>query len=294
MSITIHQLRCFLAVAQSGSFRRCAEHMHLSPSSVSEQIAQLETQVGSRVFDRVPGGAVLTPSGRALMPLAERVACAMDEVQAWSRGGGDRVRIGMMVAHPRISALVATAAREDPSIQWEVRQLGFVDSRAALERHDVDCAFSAEIGTAPDSDLVAFPLWDEECVLVVGRDHALAGRDSVSLADLAGQTLIGIEDAEASARWLAAVARGPGAAPRLLPVARTFEEVLEMCSAGLGVNIAGASARELYSRPGLRFLPIEDAPRATMHLCLRPGPRSAALDGFVRLARRPWTGDVVS
>jgi DNA-binding transcriptional LysR family regulator len=106
----------------------------------------------------------------------------------------------------------------------------------------------------------------------------------VRLADLAGETFVAVEDEALSSQWLSVVAAPDGPGLRTLPVARSFEEVLELCGAGLGVNIAGASASATYARPGLRFVPIADAPPCTTYLCLRSGKRPAQLQRFVQLA----------
>lgn len=91
-----------------------------------------------------------------------------------------------------------------------------------------------------------------------------------------------VEDEEVSARWFSAV-NVDGLPPRLLSLARSFEEILELCAAGVGVNIAGESARETYARSGLRFIPIVDAPRATTYLYLRAGRRPTPLERFVQV-----------
>jgi hypothetical protein len=65
-------------------------------------------------------------------------------------------------------------------------------------------------------------------------------------------------------------------------VARDFEEILETCAAGQGVNIAGRSAETVYAHSGVRFVPIVDALRVTTCLSVRDGRRPAALDRFVR------------
>jgi DNA-binding transcriptional LysR family regulator len=216
----------------------------------------------------------------------------MDEVLGWGEGteAEPRIRVGMMVSSPRFRTILSAAARQLPGVGWQIRQLGFVGCYDALAAAEVDCAFVAEVGQVPAPRFEPLALWDEDCVLVVAEHHRLAGRGSVRLAELAGETFVAVEDEAASARWLSAVTAPDGSAPRLLPVARGFEEVLELCGAGLGVNIAGASAAASYARPGLRFVPISDAPACTTYLCLRPGKRPAQLHRFVQLALELGSG----
>ncbi|MHC5560929.1 LysR family substrate-binding domain-containing protein [Kocuria sp. U4B] len=189
-----------------------------------------------------------------------------------------------MVSSPGFRRIMTVAAQQMPQVQWEIRQLGFLGCYEALTRDEVDCAFVAEIGAAEGVE--ALPLWEEGCVAVLSERHRLAGRESVALAELADETFVDVQDETASSRWLSAVAAPEGAVPKVLSVARGFEEVLELVGAGLGINIAGTSAPETYAREGLRFVPVIDAPTATTYLCLRPGRGPSALEEFARRAVR--------
>ncbi|AXB42435.1 LysR family transcriptional regulator [Amycolatopsis albispora] len=285
MDLTIQHLRCFLAVAEERHFGHAAARLQVSSSALSEQISSLERRLHRPLFRRSSRSVELTEHGHDLVPLARQALEAMDEVVTWAKGevAEPRLRVGLMVSSPRFRAIMATAARRLPHVRWQIRQLGFLRCSDALAGGEVDCAFVAEIGRNPAPAFEAVPLWEEGCVLVTPSGHPLAGRSSVRLADLAGETFISVEDNEVSERWYSALS-AEGSGPRLLPVARNFEEVLELCGAGQGVNIAGESAPETYARPGVSFVPIADSPPATTYLYLRRERRSAALDEFARIA----------
>jgi DNA-binding transcriptional LysR family regulator len=287
MDLTIHHLRCFLAVARELHFGRAAQQLHLSPSSLSEQISALERRLSRPLFHRSSRTVELTEHGQELVPLALPVVEAMDQVLDWAHAESaePRIRVGLMVSSPGFRTILAAAAQQMPQVQWEIRQLGFLGGYQALAKAEVDCIVVSEIGETPAPEFTALPLWQEGCVLVVSEQHPLAGRSSVRLAELVGETFVSGAE-EAAARWLTAVTAPDGAAPRLLPVAHNFEEVLELCGAGLGVNIAGESAQTTYARPGIRFLPIQDAPTATTYLYLQPHRRFAPVEDFARLAVR--------
>lgn len=284
MDLTLQHLRCFLAVAQELHFGRAAAQLHLSPSALSEQIASLERRLSRPLFLRSSRNVELTEAGRELVPLAQRAVAAMDEVVDWAQdeAADPRIRVGVMVSSPTFRAIMAEAAQQLPHVRWQIRQLGFLGCYQALERAEVDCAFVAEIGH-PAPEFESLPVWVEGCVLVTPVRHRLAGRDSVRLSELVGETFVSVEDEEVSARWFSSVT-ADGAPPRLLPVARNFEEVLELCATGQGVNIAGASAPAAYARPDVSYVPIVDSPSATTYLYLPRGRRTAPLDRFVRIA----------
>lgn len=266
IDVTAHQLRVFVAVARHGHFGRAAESLHLATSTLSENVATLERRIGRRLFDRGRSGASLTPEGVELLPLAERVVDGIDAIAAWGQRVRDtpRVRVGLMVTTPRFRAVMTEAARERPDVQWEIRQLGFDGWVAALERGDVDCAFVAEAGPLP-AHLHAESLWSEGLVLVVPEAHPLAAQPSVEVADLAGETFIAVHDPTGEHAWLQTITGRDDL--KTMAVAHSFEEVLELCGAGLGVNIAGASAPESFARPGLAFVPLRGVPDVTTSLC---------------------------
>lgn len=286
MDITTQQLRCFVAVADHLHFGRAAQSLHLSPSTVSENIAVLEKRTRRPLLQRTPRNVTLTHAGADLLPLAKQALAAMDEVIGWSRGGSERivVRVGLMVSSARFRQTMAVATAAMPDVTWEIKHLGLDGAHDALTDDDVDCAFVTEAGQAP-KDLRAQPLWDEGCVVVVREDHRLATQTFLTRADLSGETLIAVRDSETSSRWLRSLV-GDTDDITLRPIAHSFEEILELCGVGAGINIAGESATESYARPGIRFIPFPDAPRLTTYLCLprrRPDP---TLTEFVAVVER--------
>lgn len=286
MDPTVHQLRCFLAVADELHFAHAAARLGLRPSSLSEQISTLEHRLSRVLFHRSPRGVGLTPDGRELVPLAQRAVAGLDAVVSWAAPCEvpASVRVGLMVSQPGVRRILAAAATQLPEVSWHLRQLDFSESYDALDRGDVDCVFVTEVGDPPRPDVEALALWEEGCVVILAEGHRLAGRTSVVLADLGDEIFVSSEGRAEAARWVTTASVPDGPAPRTVFAARGIEEVLELVGAGVGVNIAGASAPGTYSRPGLCFVPILDAPTITTYLCLRGGPQPPAVEQFVRLA----------
>src|SRR3569833_1182681 len=75
-------LRTFVVVARTGGFSAAAEALRRSQPAISRRVAQLEADVGVPLFDRTPGGVLLSDAGRALLLHAERVLAALDDAQA--------------------------------------------------------------------------------------------------------------------------------------------------------------------------------------------------------------------
>lgn len=282
--MTVAHLRSFLAVAEELHFGRAAQTLRVSPSSLSDHIATLERRTGRALFVRTSRSVTLTDDGVRLLPLAQRAVETMDDVLRWARPDSRRtqLRIGLSVFSPRFRTILSEAHRQMSEVDWQVIQLGFAEPYRALLDGEVDCALIP--GAAPPPVTVtATTLWTESCLLVVAESHPLASHSTVEVADLTDQTFVAVGDAPTSDHWLGDVLRG---APRTLPIARNFDEVLELCAAGIGVNVAGASAAQMYQRPGVRFIPIADLADRPTNLCVVKKRSSAAVRQFTRLAVR--------
>src|SRR5215468_9732246 len=77
----VHQLRYFRTVARHGTFTRASEVEHVAQPSLSQQIQKLETELGARLFDRLPRSAKLTVFGKAFLPKAERILRELEEAR---------------------------------------------------------------------------------------------------------------------------------------------------------------------------------------------------------------------
>lgn len=284
MDITNHQLRCFLTVARTLHFSSAAQELNLSPSALSEQIKALERRTGHTLFRRTSRRVQLTDHGERLLPLAHRAVDAHDDVLAWaSTNDSSNLTIGLMVSSIGFREVLTTATRALPNVQWQVRQIGFEGCFQALTNNEVDCVFTAHMGTEPPLEFTCHELWSEPSVLVTPTGHELANRRSVSMTEIVTHELIAPRSTaleSGSGQWLGGFGR-----LSIAHHAATFEEVLELCGAGLGVNVAAASARATHTHPGVVFVPIDDGPTVTTYLSHRTASAGSTLAQFVAAAR---------
>nr|WP_246416380.1 LysR substrate-binding domain-containing protein [Nocardioides luti] len=285
--MTTQHLRCFLAVVDELSFTRAAERLHLSPSTVSEQIASLERRLGVTLFVRTSRSVACTNAATALSPLARRAVESMDEVVAWAAGPetGAAVRIGMLASSTLLRAVVEAARATKPGVDWKLRQLPFTSPDQHLLRGELDCAFVAGLRPATPRDGIAtYDLWTERLVLAVREDHPLTRRPRAMMSDLAGITLICGPNGPRNPQWFATIEALVPGQPRVLADATNLEEAVEMAATGLGGTVVAESAIEMFPRPGIAFVPLADAPLATMRLHTRAQDPSRALAHLVATA----------
>src|SRR5690606_14281077 len=87
--LKLRHVRCFVAIARSGSLLRAAERMAISQPAISKQLMELESIVGATLFERGRHGAQLTREGHRLMPYATQILATLDEGLQAVAGQGD-------------------------------------------------------------------------------------------------------------------------------------------------------------------------------------------------------------
>lgn len=258
----------FRAVARHGSITGASVPLGYTQSAVSRQVAVLEAEVGAPLFDRLPRGVALTEAGRSLLPHAEaildRITAARRDLEALRGLGGGQLRVG---AFPTaVAALVprALAAFRDA---YPAVIVSLVEGRTPvlLERllsGDADVAVvSAPPGRPADTArFTLHHLLDEQLLVAMPRDHRLAGRRTLRLADLSDEPfIVGSATAEDT---LMRASFPPGFQPRVDIVAADWTGKLGCVAAGLGVALVPALAiRATPSDITLRRLHTDDASR---------------------------------
>ena len=165
------------------------------------------------------------------------------------------------------TAAIASTMQAIPHARIEMRRLGFFDVASDLESGRVDVVFAPAPMRLPPRIRIE-PLWLEPRVLVVPADHALAGRESVSIGETNDEVFVAVAGGVPEVvDWWLVDPRPDGSRPRRGPTADSVDGLFELVAAGAGVNIAGQSASRQYRRDELAFVPISDIEPATIVLC---------------------------
>jgi DNA-binding transcriptional LysR family regulator len=290
MQPELRLVRYFVAVAEERNITRAAERLHISQPALSAAIKTLEAQLGVALLDRsgrvlgvTRAGELLLEEGRGLLREADRVA---DAVRAVDGSAVGRLRLGMTptARYGLGPSLLAACAERAPGVMLYPAE----DATGALLRDvrggrlDLAVLFCA---AGPVDGVVVEPLVSEPAVVHVRADHPLAGRASVALEELAGETLLVAESADSG-----------GFTARVLELcrARGFEPVvrpdpypdlgLQGVREGLGVvvYVRGAFPAEV---PGSAFVAVSPEADFPFSLAWREGPRSGALDAVLAAIR---------
>ena len=294
MSIDLKQLRYFLAVAEEKSFSRAAERLHISQPPLSQQIMKLESELGVRLFTRTTRSFELTVAGRALMveaaDLLGRMRMTIDTIRQIDRGEVGRLRVGIVgsAMWGPIPGLLEQFQSQFPRVTWTIHELGPNDQWEALRNKQIDVGFWREPRIETDvlksANLRQDLCFQEQFCVAVNARHPLAGRDTISLLEIAGEPMLTLHlDQSAEPRYLIQCCVNAGFQPTIFQEAAEPQTLLAMVGAGLGVALMPETTSRI-GWPGVRFLPIHaHAPSANLYISYPAQDDAPVVRAFLKI-----------
>lgn len=286
----LRHLRYFVALAEEASFTRAARKMHVTQSTLSHQIRQIEDEVGRRLFDRIGRRVVITDAGDELLQSATRALKEVDEgVRRLKSAPGPltgQLRVGATHTFnvKVIPECLAAFFELHPSVSVLVREMFASEIVELVDRGELDLGITYAPHSGQGLDFE--PLYVEEMILATGSQHPWAARKRVRLVELHRQPLI-LPTASSSTRRiieaaLASVGAEPVAVAQLDSIAASVELVRRT---RLGVIISRLATPDA---PDLHILALENpTPVRTPGLLSKAGDAaSPALRSFVGVLRR--------
>jgi DNA-binding transcriptional LysR family regulator len=312
------RLHAFLAVAQQRGFSRAARALGKTQSSVSQAIAQLERDLGEKLFDRIGRGASLTVAGQLLVGHAEEIFEQMRRARAHLEAArtletgelviGTSDTLACHLLPPVLAAFRARFPRVDlrldnrpsPATAAAVAErrvhVGVVSLPLQDDQHDNTAQLTPVLRGRIDIE----PLVAQVDLLICRPDHPLARKRGVRLADLVPHPLLLLDRTTASRAYLAAAFARAGLRPRITMEMSSVEVLKRLVELGFGISIvpAWAATREaaagsLVCRPLVDLeeptttdrapVPARSVGLVTPKMAPAPLPRATA--AFVDLAR---------
>lgn len=259
--MNLNQLRFVRAVAELGSFSQAARACHIGQPSLSTAIAQLEEELGGRIFERTTRSVALTPLGARLLPLFEGLLGSEVEIravaQAWRRTEAKLLRVGFSPAAALgpIQMALDVYGRDHPGLEVVYKECRQDDLEERLASGTIDLGLTIRGGRRADRSV----LLHEEPLVVLASGGSKAG-GPVPIASLSGATMLftaGCGLAE-TVRETARRARVPHHEYR--GQALSYRVVEEWADLGLGTGvlprskITGASTGPLVGRDGKQVM----------------------------------------
>lgn len=281
-NITLRQIEAFLTVAQERKFAAAAEALHVSAPYLSQTIKQLERALGCTLLTRTTRSVELTSAGGVFAGLAERAVADLDRAVQAARATAHppktNLRLGYTIGAGLdvVPTLLRTFAAEHPAVRIQTEEYDFGEPTAGLRDHRVQAAVvRPPIGLA---GLLTVDLASEERVACIPEGHELAGRATVSVADLLPEPIIAAPLSLGPWRdyWILAEYRSTPAP--VVDEAATFEAELHLVASGRGISVTAMAAARYYGRPGVIFVPIRDLEPCRVVLAWWPEDTAAVAD----------------
>ena len=278
----IGRLRALVELARCGTMAAAAEALFLTPSAVSQQIAQLEEEAGVKLTERVGRGVRLTPAGQALVGYAERVMVVLDEARSELAvlrreiAGELRVAAFPSIASAVLPDTVKALQRVFPRLEIILEESEPIDGLAALRSWRADAALiddlSIVVGEKQES-IGVVPLADDVLYVAVSADHAFANRASLSVADLRHETWAIDSTSSVFGDFIANLCRRAGYEPRINAKCRGFEMVGAMVASGCSVSIV-PGLRLVRPPAGVAWIKLKPEVRRKIYVAYRRGERN--------------------
>ncbi len=238
--MTFRQVEIFLAVARVKSFTRAAETLHVSQSTLSQHVLELERELGVRLFDRLGRTVTLTEAGRLLEEHASRIVTSvasarrtLDELKGLARGSlviGASTTPGIYV----LPSIVATFRSRYPGIDVSLRIANsqVIEERIRADEVDLGVVGGHILGTG--ERCIAAGLLDE-LLLIVPPRHAWAKRREIAASALTDVPLLMREQGSATRLVTERTLRQAGVKFRTAMELDHIEAIKQAVMAGLGV-----------------------------------------------------------
>jgi DNA-binding transcriptional LysR family regulator len=288
----LHEIRVLLTLAEELHFGRTAERLGVTHARVSQIIGTLEARLGGRLFDRTSRTVRLTPLGAELAsrlrPPYGQLLGALDAVGGTASEQTQELRIGVTLTTgaPVISRLVEGFEARHPDCRAIIEEVDTWDPYAALRSGDVDVLCNWLV--VDERDISAGPVIEHrERVLAVGTKHRLASRESISIEDLAGETVMRPPEsfpvALREALWPSRTPSGRPI-PKLDSVYST-SQVHSMIARGQLVHptVRGVSQ---FERDDMVLVPIHDMPPIPFGMMWSTAHESAGVRALAEIAAR--------
>jgi DNA-binding transcriptional LysR family regulator len=290
VDVDLRKLRYFVAVAEHLHFGRAAEALHIAQPVLSRQIKVLEDDLKALLFVRDKRATELTPAGAQLLaearPLLANAAALRRRVTRVARGPATFVvgfMPGLIVTAP-IRALVS----RHPELTVEVIRTTWTDQTDVIHDGRADVSFVRL--PIDQQGLTIQQLHTEARVAALPADHRLAGKGTISIADLADEHLL--QDPNAVPEWRDIATELRTRTRRPAPFFHSVEEKLEHVAAGHGVCVLPLSVAMFYSRVDITHVAITDIAPNQICLAWDSTRRSRVIHEFAATAAEHGTAIV--
>ncbi|TGN65127.1 LysR family transcriptional regulator [Nocardioides eburneiflavus] len=291
----LRHLRYFLAVAEERHFGRAAARLHMAQPPLSQQIKQLEDDLGVQLLNRTTRRVDLTPAGEAYLArvraILTSVEAAANEAKRIDSGLEGRLVVGCVgsATYSLLPSLARALREQSPGVDFAFQgEMLSRDQIAALRDRSIDLALLRPSGDPTEqTDLTMLTLREEKYVVALPKGHRLASRKQVRVTDLRDEDLIVHSGHGRSAMHdaVSELCRAAGFEPQVRHEVAETSTLVTFVAAALGVAIVPAPVSDLQVA-GATYRPLIGRARMKLVVATRAHEESALLARALQVIRR--------
>lgn len=280
-------LKYFIAVAEERHFGRAAVRLHMAQPPLSQQIRQLEEQLGTQLLVRTTRKVDLTPAGQLLLDRGRQLLRELEvlesDVKQVGAGATGVLRVGFTgtATYRLMPAVVQAARRTLPGLRITVQgEMLTPQMEAALEEGRLDVAVLRP--PVRSGDIALKLLEQDQLVAALPADSLLAGQGPLELADLSSHDFIGYPASSAVSSIVIDACRQAGFQPRLVQEAKETSTLLSLVAAGMGIALVPMTSR-MFSFQGVVFRPLRNPPPVDLAVAWNRTNETPLMESFLAL-----------
>lgn len=294
-SMELRHLQYFIAVATTGGFGRAARTLHISQSAISEQVRDLEEEIGVDLIDRSQRQIRLTTEGELFLEGARKTISTAEQavlaVQRAKRGEEGKLSIGFFVGgngryFPR---LIRAFRKQYPRVKVSLIEMTPSQQWHALAGGTLDIGFTRSGGGGHGIDGVKTERFlTERMYAALPKDHPLAKRRDIAIGELRDEPFVVSERSTSPLFFdrILAMCSESGFSPRIQATATVSSGVVALVEAGEGVAIVAEGAK-LFASSEIVFIPLQGASAFMEIVMAWPAHRAGGVHrSFLELARK--------
>lgn len=239
----LRQLRYIVALAEERHFTRAAQREHVAQPALSQQIRRLEQELGLALVERTTRRVAMTDAGELLVARARRVLAEIDaaqtEIEALRGIQAGHVSVGAIHTMGPVDVTLALASfhQRHPGVELTVREQSSEELAEMLRADELDLAFLSVTERIESHGLGLDQLVSEELVAILPRDHRLAKRRRVRMAELSDDEFISYRQGARLRELLVSAGHQAGYEPRVKLESNESQRIRSLVARGLGVAI---------------------------------------------------------
>jgi LysR family transcriptional regulator, transcription activator of glutamate synthase operon len=283
----LKQIGYFLKIADTGSFSAAADELYLSQSSLSKQIKALEEELGFPLFDRSKRKIVLTSAGKAILPYARSLTATYQSMLADTSSYKTAPTLSIIaipvIAQYEIASQVARFKQAYPDIQLLLEEREAVEILPALNKRLFDLAFLRD--NYLDKALYDYvEVAHDRFEVILSRQHRLADRQNIALADLANENFIMFDKGTVVHELTVDACHLAGFEPRIFYASLRVESILSLVASNNGVALMMQKVVDYHKHPDVVAISLQEIISSNLVLAwLKKEKLSDAARSFVEM-----------